>query len=89
MSKTPNATTIAAMREARQMPKIKVMDSLGAAQENAESAAKELRLANAALEKAQQRVADAQEAHENAQRTLVSEVTSIRNSTRVVSLDLR
>lgn len=89
----PNATTRAAMKEAREMNKNAIkttnMNTLGVAQQLAENAAKELRLANAALEKAQQRVADATEAHENAQRTLMAEVNALRNATRVTPFDLR
>lgn len=92
MSKAiPNATTQAAMKEARNMNKNAMLkvNSLGLAQSNLEAASKELRLAQTAFEKAQQRLADAVESHENAQRTLVSEVTSVRNSARVIPLDLR
>lgn len=69
-----------------QTPKI---NTLGIAQQNLEAAAHEYRLAQAAHEKATQRLTIAEEAHVNAQLALVKEVEAVRNSARVTPLALR
>ena len=81
---TPNAKTRAAIAESRKMPTVKVVNSLGAAQTTLEATTKEMRAAQAAYERASERLQLAEEQHQLAMTALVSEVNTVKNSAKVV-----
>lgn len=81
---TPNAKTRAAIAESRKMSTVKVVNSLGTAQTTLEATTKEMRAAQAAYERASERLQLAEEQHQLAMTALVSEVNTVKNSAKVV-----
>lgn len=81
---TPNAKTRAAIAESRKMSTVKVVNSLGAAQTTLEATTKEMRAAQAAYERASERLQLAEEQHQLAMTALASEVNTVKDSAKVV-----
>lgn len=84
-AKTTNRKTKAAIEESRAMG----LNSLGKAQASLEAATSELRLAQTAFERAQERLKEAEEQHASANVALMNEVNAIRSNTKVTPLILK
>lgn len=65
------------------------INSLGQAQANLEYTTKELKSAQAAFERATERLALAEEGHQLATVALVSEVATVRGNARVIPVKLK
>jgi len=86
---TPNAKTRAAIAESRKMPTVKVVNSLGAAQTTLEATTKEMRAAQAAYERASERLQLAEETHVTATVALLAEVNTVRGNSKVTPIILK
>ena len=77
------------MATKRTVPQSATINSLGQAQSNLEASTKELKSAQAAFERAQERLQLAEESHVTATIALMEEVKTVRTYARVTPINLK